>query len=64
MAGSASYSHAGEPIPGKSLAHNVVDLLGIEAILECHDGIVSEGDKGVHLLATWPLRDGEEAESR
>jgi hypothetical protein len=46
MAGSASYSDAGEPIPRKSLAQNVVDPLGIEGILECHDGIVSEGDKG------------------
>jgi hypothetical protein len=35
-----------EPIPRKSLAQDAENPLGIERILECHDGIVSEADKG------------------
>jgi hypothetical protein len=43
-----------EPIPCKSLAQDTEDPLGIEDILECHDGIVSEADKGTSALKTRP----------
>ena len=41
-------------IPRKSLAQDAENPLGIELILECHDGIVSEADKGTSPLETWP----------
>ena len=43
-----------QPIPRKSLAQDAENPLGIENILECHDGIVSEADKGTSPLETWP----------
>jgi hypothetical protein len=38
-----------KPIPCKSLAQYAEDPLGIEHVLERHDGIVSEADKASHL---------------
>jgi hypothetical protein len=38
-----------EPVPRKSLAQDAENPFGIELILECHDGIVSEAR--VHLPA-------------
>jgi hypothetical protein len=40
-------------IPCKALAQNAEDPLGIEEILECQHGIVSEADKGTSPLETW-----------
>src|SRR4051794_33378745 len=43
-----------KPIPRKSLAQHAKDPLGVEFILERHDGIVGEADNGTLSRKTWP----------
>jgi hypothetical protein len=42
-----------QSIPCKALAQNAEDPLGIEEILECQHGIVSEADKGTTAPSSW-----------
>src|SRR5215471_16390102 len=42
-----------KPISRKSPAQNSEDPLGVEDILECHHGIVSEADNGTSPLEPW-----------